>query len=132
MKYMQKTTSSGFTLIELLVTIAIIAILIGMVMGIAGIANRKSAESQAQSQLQLIANALEEYRSETGQYPSDLTEIEGRYPTIEISLTDPWGNEFDYEPKRMNSDSPYLTYSLKSDGISTNTADDIYTSRESF
>lgn len=127
-----RNTAAGFTLIELLVTIAIIGILIGMVMGVAGIANRKSSESQAQKELQLIAIALEEYRLETGQYPAELQQIDNRYPDIEVSLTDPWGKLYFYEPERLNSNSRYLTYSLKSFGPSADDSDDIYSSRESF
>lgn len=124
MKTMHKSASSGFTLIELLVTIAIIAILIGIVSGVASLANRKSAESQARANLQTLANALEEWRIENYRYPDNLEDLTNF--VADIDITDPWGRPFEYE---VNG----LTYRLWSDGMNTNIVeDDIDASRDAF
>jgi type II secretion system protein G len=123
---------SGFTLIELLVTIAIIAILVGLITGIAGVANRKSAEAQARSQIQSISTALEEYKLEYGVYPEpgasdtipdELSAEETRISQElkdEVSRTDPWGRDYIY------ADVTKYSYTLKSLGMNpTSSVDDI-------
>jgi prepilin-type N-terminal cleavage/methylation domain-containing protein len=123
MKSTSRKTSPGFTLIELLVTIAIIGILIGIVVGVAGVANRKSAESQARAGLQEVANVLEDYRAEYGKYPSE-TYFNGENLTgpdgNPLNITDPWGRTLSYT---LVDD---LIFELKSLGVNaTNAADDI-------
>lgn len=127
-----KNNSRGFTLIELLVTIAIIAILVGLITGITGVANRKSAEAQARSQIQFISTALEEYKLEYGIYPSpgtadtipavltnETTRINQELKD-EISTTDPWGRSYIY------TDVTKYSYTLKSLGLNpTSSVDDI-------
>lgn len=131
---MKKKRFPGFTLIELIVTMAIIGILISIVFGVTRIANVKSAESKAQSQLQVIANALEEYRLKYGEYPEpdEFSDIYELFPELDLAQTDPWDRSFIYEPERMNPNSPYLTYTLRSEGLTTNSHDDIFSSREGF
>ncbi|MEM1084731.1 MAG: type II secretion system protein GspG [Verrucomicrobiota bacterium] len=61
----------GFTLMELLVVISIMVILAGLTMGVMTYVNQKQAISQANIQLNLLENALEDYYSENGEYPSN-------------------------------------------------------------
>jgi len=115
---------SGFTLIELLVAIVIIAILMGIVLGLSGVARRKSAESKAQADLQAIAGALEEYRMIAGGYPASLallTNASSRLPQNlkdAVPASDPWGNAFVY------TNVTKYAYTLKSQGIRLDIADD--------
>ncbi len=132
MKTTHRTSSSGFTLIELLVTIAIIAILISIVTGVASVAQRKSAESQARANLQTLANALEEWRIEYGRYPEELSDLDGMLEDGEEPLppTDPWGRAFEYATPDNR-----LTYTLYSRGLRAGddeTDDDLDVSRDAF
>jgi len=114
----------GFTLIELLVAIVIIAILMGIVLGLSGVARRKSADTKAQSDIQAIAGALEEYRMIMGTYPATLgalTNSSSRLPQNlkdTVPALDPWGNAFIY------TNVTKYSFSLKSNGARTDTADD--------
>ena len=60
----------GFTLIELLVVIAVIAILAGLVLQTAGYAQKKAARSRAEAEIAALSAALENYKSDIGDYPS--------------------------------------------------------------
>ena len=59
----------GFTLIELLVVIAVIAILAGLVLQTAGYAQKKAARSRAEAEIAALSAALENYKSDKGDYP---------------------------------------------------------------
>ena len=59
----------GFTLIELLVVIAVIAILAGLVLQTAGYAQKKAARSRAEAEIAALSAALENYKSDRGDYP---------------------------------------------------------------
>lgn len=112
----------GFTLVELLVVVAIIAILAGLVLGIAGYASQKADRGRAISELERIKNALEEYRIAYGTFPQNTASAdsrnlasalwykpqqEGRKPFLTWKgwnnpnastnrIYDPWGNEYRY------------------------------------
>ena len=61
--------SRGFTLIELLVVITIIVILAGLSVTGFNYVTQKQALSQAQIQIDLLSNALEDYKLDNGDYP---------------------------------------------------------------
>ena len=61
--------SKGFTLMELLVVVSIMVILAGLTMGTMTYVNQKQAVEQAKIQLGLLELGLEDYHSETGEYP---------------------------------------------------------------
>lgn len=60
---------TGFTLIEMLVTITIIVILAGLSLGGFKYVSTKQANSQAQIQIKLLENGIEEYKLDNGVYP---------------------------------------------------------------
>lgn len=66
---------SGFTLLEILVTISIIALILSL--GIVSYTQVfiTSRDSTRKSDIQIISNALEQYKSNTGNYPSTLENI---------------------------------------------------------
>ena len=68
-----------FTLIEILTVMVIIAILMGLVMGGAGLASRKGAESKTIGRLKSLESALEQYRTEWGFYPPQLAADEVKW-----------------------------------------------------
>jgi general secretion pathway protein G len=61
----------GFTLIELLIVIAIIAILASLVLAAAGSVQKKGARSRAEAEIKAVEAALESYKSDNGDYPSN-------------------------------------------------------------
>ena len=112
---------SAFTLVEIMVVVAIIAILVGMVLGTAGYATRKSDHSKAVADMEKIKNGLEEYRLQYGRYPdntdtNDATALSTALwktpqadqikpflimkgwnnPAIAYDVRDPWGNPYRY------------------------------------
>ena len=62
-------SEKGFTLIEILVVIVIITILAGIVVGASKYAVTKGERSRAQSEISMMENALESYKSDNGAYP---------------------------------------------------------------
>jgi len=103
---------AGFTLVELMAVIVVMAILGSIVLGIAGYAGRRAAESKAHAELQSIRNAMEEYRLHFGRYPDQIFETSANWSnwlgTVNHPLTnqlnemnwlDPWGNAYQYEAR---------------------------------
>ena len=68
---------SAFTLIELLTVMAIILILAGLIISIAGSASYNSARSRATGEIKAMETALESYKTDNGAYPSDSTNANG-------------------------------------------------------
>lgn len=111
---------AGFTLIELLVVVGIIGILVGLIVGVSGYANRKSATGKALSEMEQLKMALDEYRLDTATYPNtgaNLSNLLIKY-NAELEFTDPWGNAYQYR-----LDAPFR-YRLWSQGPSTTTTVD--------
>jgi general secretion pathway protein G len=115
-------TESGFTLIELLVVVAIIGLLAGFVapryFGQIG----KSEVSTAKAQLDALEKALDQFRLDTGHYPS--TELglnalvakpasepkwAGPYLRKDVPL-DPWGKPYLYKLPGEKGDFDLLSY----------------------
>ncbi|MGN0870745.1 MAG: prepilin-type N-terminal cleavage/methylation domain-containing protein [Victivallales bacterium] len=59
-----------FTLVEILTTIAILAILAGISLGVTKLAFGKAHESKNQALIKMIEVALEQYKSKYGYYPN--------------------------------------------------------------
>jgi prepilin-type N-terminal cleavage/methylation domain-containing protein len=59
----------GFTLVEMLAVITIIVILAALTVGGMGYVREKQARSQARVQIDLLSNAIEEYKQDFGNYP---------------------------------------------------------------
>ena len=101
----------AFTLIEILTVMVIIAILTGQVVGGAGLASRKGAEGKTTARLKALATALEQYRTEWGFYPAQLSGYEVKWD--ESGFADkrrtPFLAEGDGYPTDSNTshDNPY-------------------------
>lgn len=62
---------AAFTLIELLTVIAIILVLAGLLLHVAGGANTKASLARAQTEIQAMSTALESYKADNGSYPRE-------------------------------------------------------------
>lgn len=63
----------SFTLVELLTVVAIIAVLVGIVLGLMGHATRKASDAKTQSLIKQLSAALESYKAKYGYYPQRTT-----------------------------------------------------------
>ncbi len=98
---MRKSPASAFTLLEMLTVLAIIVILSGIVLGVAGYAQKKSALSRATGEVAMLGSACESYKSDNGNYPRDV-------PTSGTSVTDIISPKTHFIP----TDSKYSASSL--------------------
>jgi general secretion pathway protein G len=115
----------GFTLIELLVVMVILGMLAALVgprlFGHVG----KSKQSTAKTQIEMLGEALDAYRLDTGGYPSTtegLTALQtnpgtdgwnGPYLKKGVP-NDPWGKPYQYQSPGQHGD--YDLYSYGADG----------------
>lgn len=101
------TTRRGFTLIELLVVIVVISILIALLIPVIAGAVRNANDARVAAEIQLLSNALAEFKNKYGDYPPSrivLSEI-GAYPLNDNStLAAFFGNnqKFGQPDIRMN------------------------------
>jgi general secretion pathway protein G len=124
----KRNSRKAFTLIELLVVILILAILAAMIVPrIVGRADDAKV-AKAMADLSTLDSMLEQYRLDTGFYPTveeglqalrePIGDVDGwRGPYLTKSIpTDPWGGEYIYDwPGAYGDDSFYL-YCLGADG----------------
>lgn len=66
---MKNKIHTAFTLIELLTVIAIIAILMGLVISVAGMVQTKSSRDRASAEIAALSAAMESYKADNGIYP---------------------------------------------------------------
>ncbi|MDZ8119322.1 type II secretion system protein GspG [Pontiella agarivorans] len=124
--------SGGFTLLELLVVLLIIGILISLGTGGYSLARRSAKEGQAKADIELLRNALEEYRVEYGSYPPSVgpvavvTNVLSPFVNGDLQSVDPWGRPYLYSTNRFG-------YSVFSQGIDPeDDADNIDPSRAGY
>lgn len=92
----------GFTLIELLVVIAIIAVLASLVLAAAGSVQKKGARSRAEAEIKAVEAALESYKSDNGDYPSN--DIKGSANLVSALMPTNGGKiYFEFKTKYTNS-----------------------------
>ena len=133
----------GFTLIELLIVIAIIAILTSLVLAASGSVQKKGARSRAEAEIKAVEAALESYKSDNGDYPSNSAgssnlvsalmptnggkvyfEFKSKYIDTNGSFKDPFGNPYQYIYTNGSSNNGINNYDLWStagDMTGTNT-----------
>jgi len=121
-----KKSRLGFTLIEILIVVTIIALLASLVAPKLFSKLESSKRKIAQTQIQLIENALDTFKLDTGRYPTteeglkvlwenpgDIKGWDGPYLPKPIKA-DPWGRPYIY--KSPGEHGPYDLYSLGADG----------------
>lgn len=117
---------TAFTLMEMLAVLGIVCLLAMLVLGITGHAQRAAREARAKTDMELIRNALQEYKLQNGQYPAspDWTNRTAGWLPAGFTFRDPWGAGYQYTNRTAES------YSLYSMGQRTNDAsDDIVSGR---
>jgi prepilin-type N-terminal cleavage/methylation domain-containing protein len=100
---------AGFTLIELLAVMAIIVILAGLILNIAGGAQYKAAMSRANAEIQQMSTAMESYKADNGTYPRDNGTT--NY-TDTLNAQGPNGNPPPPDPSTYNNANAYLFQQL--------------------
>ena len=75
--------SKGFTLIEILIVVSIIAVLASLILAGVNIARKKASIAVAQSNIEALNTALEQYVTDTGRYPGDrIKDYENGFPAL--------------------------------------------------
>lgn len=119
----RRNTEDGYTLLELLVVLAIIGLLVGFVAPkMIGYLGRAKSDA-AKVQLHNVATALDLYRLDIGEYPTEgqglrallenpggLSGWSGPYLQKESGLLDPWGQAFVYKRPGQHGDYDLLSY----------------------
>ena len=125
-------SNKAFTLIELIIVIVIIAVLVAIAMPdfVSTLGNSKI--SSAESNIKTIGDATMQYTSEMGHTPEAasidelkdvLTQKEednrgfekGPWLKKNMSLQDPWGNDYEYEPEGDNMNFDIISHGPNGD-----------------
>jgi general secretion pathway protein G len=125
-QYRVLRSAAGFTLLELLVVMVIIGLLVGYVAPKYFSQVGKSEVKAARAQLNALGKALDQYRLDTGHYPSTEQGLaslfqrpsdESRWggPYLQKAAPDdPWGHPYGYRSPGEHGD--YDLFSLGKDG----------------
>ena len=132
----RRSRRGGFTLIEVLLVLVILTILASFAFVYVRGARKKAFASQAQIQVEMLAQALDHYDQDMHGYPTNLEGLvqspsdarnpdrwQGPYLKKQIPL-DPWDNPYQYE--LLNNGESFRIVSFGPDGAE-GTDDDIGT-----
>lgn len=116
----------GFTLVELLIVVTIIILLAGLVGQNLFKRLGKGKQATAKAQIEMLGQALDQYKLDIGRYPSTQEGLEalitnpgvegweGPYLKKNVIPKDPWGRPYKYESP--GSHGEYDLYSYGKDG----------------
>jgi len=106
---------SGFTLIEMLLVVAIIAILVSMVVGIAKRIDDQSKERLCRNSIALLGNALEQFRDFGYEYKDNY--YDGLVFPLDCNGYDPMTSAFTYNIRDTLHNALYSSNSLEPPNI---------------
>ncbi|MCK5160751.1 MAG: prepilin-type N-terminal cleavage/methylation domain-containing protein [Candidatus Aureabacteria bacterium] len=88
----KKQNFRGFTIIEMIAVMAIIAILMGIILPIMGVAKKKALAAKAKIMIESIGAAIKMYEMDFGDLPPDADVTGDNHPTEPLYsyLTTPW------------------------------------------
>ncbi len=93
--------AAAFTIVELLIVMGIIIVLAALVLATSGYVQKKSARSRAEAEIAGMSAALESYKADNGEYPSD---------TLTAALKPK--QHFNPDPTKTNADVEYFPASV--------------------
>jgi len=96
---MKQCRKKGFTLIEVLVVIAIIALLSGLILGLASQAQKSAARSQTEAELAQLESFVTDYQMKYGRVPFKKMALTVALASANHPLADfrdPWGAPYFY------------------------------------
>jgi general secretion pathway protein G len=117
----RRTPGAGFTLVEMLVVMVIISLIAALVGPRLFPKLGKGKQSAARAQIELLGQALDHFRLDTGRYPTTqeglhallvnpgLEKWDGPYLKKEVPV-DPWGKSYHYENPGSHGDYDLFAY----------------------
>ena len=117
--------AEGFTLIELMVVMVIIALLAALVMPKLFGSVDKARQQSAQTQIEMLGQALDLYRLENRKYPTTEEGLEAIKSYLKKNVPkDPWGSEYVYTAPGDHGDYDLISYGAdKTEGGEENNLD---------
>ena len=84
---MNRSKTQAFTLIEIMAVIVVLMVLLGLILSVASYVNRKIAAARTQSEIQILILAIENYKLDTGAYPTSSVARVGSTAVMTTAIT---------------------------------------------
>ena len=115
---------SRFTLVEIMAVMAVIALLMGAVLGIVDYVSRKNGEARTLAVVEMLRSGLEQYKEKYGFYPPTIGRQTNGYVKFQLDKVDTGASAPDRE-KVANNFNQFIDYnhftqsgkSKKEDGV---------------
>lgn len=102
---------AGFTLVEILTSVAIMALLAAVILGLASHAQRTAGRRKAEAEITELKSFITDYQVRNGQVPKDMTSLSNALKSAATdvnyalklnthsltNLLDPWSEPYEYE-----------------------------------